>query len=78
MSNGKDQSAKLWDLRSMYSSDHHSSLSHVPERFAWDYRWMNYPVRDTPGQPDLGLCLLLTLLCCAVMPGLGRAVQAPA
>ncbi|MGJ2543812.1 hypothetical protein ACR8G9_22740 [Salmonella enterica subsp. enterica serovar Paratyphi A] len=43
ISNGKDQSIKLWDIRKM------SSKVTCPNprlrNFEWDYRWMDYPVR---------------------------------
>ena len=39
LSNGKDQAAKLWDLRKMLSAAQHARLPHarVPN-FEWDYR----------------------------------------
>ena len=43
LSNSKDQTAKLWDLRSMMSSEKFESLPPVPPRAQWDYRWMEYP-----------------------------------
>ena len=45
LTNSKDQSAKLWDLRGMYSSTNVESLLLPEPRFNWDYRWMQYPVR---------------------------------
>jgi DDB1- and CUL4-associated factor 11 len=43
VTNGKDQSAKLWDVRSMLTTggDSPSSLIHCP--VSWDYRWEDYP-----------------------------------
>lgn len=44
MSNAKDQSAKLWDVRAMLSPAAARALprSTVP-RFPFDYRWQAYP-----------------------------------
>ncbi|KAK1437258.1 hypothetical protein QVD17_03047 [Tagetes erecta] len=42
ISNGKDQTIKLWDIRKMSSN-----AARTPRfrNFEWDYRWMDYPVR---------------------------------
>eukprot|EP01087_Luapelamoeba_hula_P001903 TRINITY_DN116_c1_g2_i3.p1 TRINITY_DN116_c1_g2~~TRINITY_DN116_c1_g2_i3.p1 ORF type:complete len:657 (+),score=79.47 TRINITY_DN116_c1_g2_i3:125-2095(+) len=40
VSNSKDQTAKLWDLRSMSRPD---DAPAVPKKYNWDYRGMNYP-----------------------------------
>ncbi|GAB4823240.1 hypothetical protein N2152v2_010286 [Parachlorella kessleri] len=47
ISNGKDQTVKLWDLRGMRSHAEAQQLrrDRVPH-FSWDYRWMEYPGRD--------------------------------
>ncbi|GIL45394.1 hypothetical protein Vafri_2645 [Volvox africanus] len=50
LSNAKDQTAKLWDLRTLQAGGslrdptaaEHLPMSHVP-RFNWDYRWQEYP-----------------------------------
>lgn len=40
ISNGKDQTIKLWDIRKMSSNTRSNSV----DRYAdWDYRWMEYP-----------------------------------
>ncbi|XP_010914357.1 LEC14B homolog [Elaeis guineensis] len=39
ISNGKDQTTKLWDIRRMSSTPKFST----PKRFYWDYRWDEYP-----------------------------------
>ncbi|XP_072954462.1 LEC14B homolog [Typha angustifolia] len=39
ISNGKDQTIKLWDIRRMSSTIKFS----LPKTFEWDYRWMLYP-----------------------------------
>eukprot|EP00898_Chlorokybus_atmophyticus_P002883 jgi/Chlat1/3596/Chrsp234S03581 len=44
ISNAKDQTIKLWDIRKMLSSDAFDKLP--PSRgvlLKWDYRWMDYP-----------------------------------
>ncbi|XP_010242588.1 PREDICTED: LEC14B homolog, partial [Nelumbo nucifera] len=40
ISNGKDQTIKLWDIRKMSSS---ASCSTTFRNNEWDYRWMDYP-----------------------------------
>ncbi|KAK6930087.1 WD40 repeat [Dillenia turbinata] len=40
ISNGKDQTLKLWDIRKM--SPHGASIP-VLRELNWDYRWMDYP-----------------------------------
>ncbi|EFJ51643.1 hypothetical protein VOLCADRAFT_103278 [Volvox carteri f. nagariensis] len=51
LSNAKDQTAKLWDLRMVReggslrhpaASEDHLATTHVP-RYNWDYRWQEYP-----------------------------------
>ncbi|KAJ7559677.1 hypothetical protein O6H91_04G096100 [Diphasiastrum complanatum] len=43
ISNGKDQTLKLWDIRKMSSGPpNRSKLPKIPT-FNWDYRWMEYP-----------------------------------
>ena len=44
ISNAKDQSIKLWDLRGMLSQAEFSTLKYAGlPRYHWDYRWMEYP-----------------------------------
>jgi len=43
LSNSKDQSAKLWDIRAMLES-----CPRRTERFDWDYRWQSYPGLGVP------------------------------
>ncbi|XP_021765453.1 LEC14B homolog isoform X1 [Chenopodium quinoa] len=40
ISNGKDQTIKLWDIRKMSSN---SECATTPRNYDWDYRWMDYP-----------------------------------
>ncbi|KAI5079705.1 hypothetical protein GOP47_0005184 [Adiantum capillus-veneris] len=44
ISNGKDQSIKLWDIRKMSSTTTASKSKgkRIPS-YSWDYRWMDYP-----------------------------------
>jgi DDB1- and CUL4-associated factor 11 len=47
LTNGKDQTAKLWDIRKMVSpSSGQAVASGMSSTF--DYRFMAYPVRDSP------------------------------
>ncbi|KAL5995085.1 L14B [Asimina triloba] len=43
ISNGKDQTIKLWDIRRMSSNE---SAGLMQRAFDWDYQRMNYPVRE--------------------------------
>lgn len=46
LSNCKDQSAKIWDMRrSLVSEAEENAQPNIPPvpRFRWDYRWMTYP-----------------------------------
>ncbi|KAF9605273.1 hypothetical protein IFM89_015889 [Coptis chinensis] len=50
ISNGKDQTIKLWDIRKMPSNASSSSSSSSSSgmqfrNYEWDYRWMEYPPR---------------------------------
>lgn len=40
ISNGKDQTLKLWDIRRMSSN---ATCNPGFRNYEWDYRWMNYP-----------------------------------
>ncbi|KNA08093.1 hypothetical protein SOVF_165740 [Spinacia oleracea] len=40
ISNSKDQSIKLWDVRKMSSN---VTCDLAPRNYEWDYRWMDYP-----------------------------------
>ncbi|XP_062022977.1 LEC14B protein [Rosa rugosa] len=42
ISNSKDQSIKLWDIRKM-SSSATAARNPGPRHHEWDYRWMDYP-----------------------------------
>lgn len=72
ISNGKDQSIKLWDIRRMSANPTDSR----PRTFAWDYRWMAYPREDRylrhPNDQSLatyrGHSVLRTLIRCYFSP----------
>lgn len=42
ISNGKDQTIKLWDIRRMTSN---ATSNSGFRNYEWDYRWMDYPLR---------------------------------
>ncbi|KAJ9696341.1 hypothetical protein PVL29_008523 [Vitis rotundifolia] len=42
ISNGKDQSIKLWDIRKMSSN---ATCTPGFRNYEWDYRWMDYPTQ---------------------------------
>ncbi|KAD6120163.1 hypothetical protein E3N88_11434 [Mikania micrantha] len=73
ISNGKDQSIKLWDIRKMSSN-----APRTPgfRNYEWDYRWMDYPhrARDLKHPSDQsvatykGHSVLRTLIRCYFSP----------
>uniref|UniRef100_A0A0D6R1N9 Uncharacterized protein n=1 Tax=Araucaria cunninghamii TaxID=56994 RepID=A0A0D6R1N9_ARACU len=73
ISNGKDQTIKLWDIRKMTSGN--PTQRKVPS-FTWDYRWMEYPGagRDIKHPYDQSLmtyrghAVLRTLIRCYFSP----------
>ncbi|CAN1149864.1 LEC14B homolog [Linum perenne] len=73
ISNGKDQTTKLWDIRKMTSNAIYTPRLRDPD---WDYRWMEYPERDkTMKHPrDMSLAtyvghsVLRTLIRCYFSP----------
>lgn len=78
ISNGKDQTLKLWDIRKMTSgspSIRGSKQQKIPS-FRWDYRWVDYPGmgRDIrhPNDQSLmtykGHLVLRTLIRCYFSP----------
>ncbi|KAF5732729.1 LEC14B protein isoform X2 [Tripterygium wilfordii] len=74
ISNGKDQSIKLWDVRRMSSST--TCNLGRPRNHEWDYRWMDYPTesRDWKHPADQsvatykGHSVLRTLIRCYFSP----------
>ncbi|CAL8463196.1 g2730 [Coccomyxa elongata] len=47
LSNSKDQTARLWDIRKMYSAQEYNRLPrpNIPSFGNWDYRWADFPAR---------------------------------
>ncbi|XP_050237416.1 LEC14B protein isoform X2 [Mercurialis annua] len=72
ISNGKDQTIKLWDIRKMTSNYTCAGL----RNYEWDYRWMDYPpqAKDLkhPGDQSVatyrGHSVLRTLIRCYFSP----------
>nr|XP_043637322.1 LEC14B protein [Erigeron canadensis] len=73
ISNGKDQTIKLWDIRKMSPN-----AIHTPgfRNYEWDYRWMDYPLRardvkhpnDQSVSTYKGHSVLRTLIRCYFSP----------
>uniref|UniRef100_A0A061S995 WD repeat-containing protein 23 n=1 Tax=Tetraselmis sp. GSL018 TaxID=582737 RepID=A0A061S995_9CHLO len=79
ISNAKDQTIKLWDLRKMSPANQHN-MERQPINlplFHWDYRWMDYPGKgfdirhpfDTSLFTYRGHSVLQTLVRCYFSPG---------
>ncbi|XP_010667648.2 LEC14B homolog isoform X1 [Beta vulgaris subsp. vulgaris] len=74
ISNGKDQTIKLWDIRMMSSNS--ECVSRPRTNFNWDYRWMDYPAKlremKHPNDQSLatyrGHSVLRTLIRCHFSP----------
>ncbi|RUS17920.1 WD40-repeat-containing domain protein [Endogone sp. FLAS-F59071] len=74
LSNGKDQSMKLWDLRKMASSKDFQKIERIDLRKDWDYRNRSYP-GEAPSHPNdcsvmtyRGHKVLRTLIRCHFSP----------
>ncbi|CAI9300542.1 unnamed protein product [Lactuca saligna] len=73
ISNGKDQTIKLWDIRKMSSN---ATRSPGFRNYEWDYRWMDYPLRardvkhpsDQSVSTYKGHSVLRTLIHCYFSP----------
>ncbi|CEG38776.1 WD40 repeat-containing protein [Plasmopara halstedii] len=46
ISNSKDQTTKLWDIRKCFSFQKHNELPQFRRPYAWDYRYQAYPGRN--------------------------------
>ncbi|KAL9600624.1 MAG: hypothetical protein Q9219_003057 [cf. Caloplaca sp. 3 TL-2023] len=75
LSNGKDQTMKLWDLRKMVSTDKAPKHRHKRYSTSFDYRFMAYPEREYEPHPDdcslvtfRGHRVLKTLIRCHFSP----------
>lgn len=58
LSNGKDQTMKLWDLRKMISTERASKIDSSEYASGFDYRFMNYS--DSQHRPHPDDCSLVT------------------
>lgn len=75
LSNGKDQSMKLWDLRKMMTTARYDSLDAPNYRTGFDYRWDRYPEHAYTRHPHdcsvvtfCGHKVLKTLIRCHFSP----------
>nr|CCA13971.1 conserved hypothetical protein [Albugo laibachii Nc14] len=46
LSNSKDQTSKLWDLRQSHTAEVHNQSPPFRKPYYWDYRYENYPGRN--------------------------------
>ncbi|XP_051631615.1 LOW QUALITY PROTEIN: DDB1- and CUL4-associated factor 11-like, partial [Manacus candei] len=85
VSNSKDQSAKLWDLRRPAGPGGVAAARRAVARQSWDYRWQRAPAQarkatPLPGDASLvtfrGHVVLHTLLRCRLGPAPGHALAA--
>ncbi|CDU23320.1 uncharacterized protein SPSC_01949 [Sporisorium scitamineum] len=77
ISNGKDQSCRLWDLRMMHSSSKYDSMTHLDYGLRnWDYRNMSY--RQPRYQAHPHDCSVMTYRGHAVLKTLIRCHFSPA
>lgn len=77
ISNSKDQSCKLWDIRKCLGSDAHEQLPYYRRQYSWDYRYQSYPGRnrlpvthphDTSVMTYRGHMVMETLIRCHFSP----------
>lgn len=78
VTNSKDQSVKLWDLRRFSSSDAQEHAKQVVRTHNWDYRWQNVPWKPASSNPKMagdtslmtyrGHSVLQTLIRCHFSP----------
>lgn len=77
ISNSKDQSCKLWDIRKCLSSEAHEKLPYYRRPYSWDYRYQAYPGRnrlpvthphDTSVMTYRGHMVMETLIRCHFSP----------
>jgi WD repeat-containing protein 23 len=76
ISNGKDQTMKLWDIRRMKSQDDVESQTHDRSRLRsnWDYRYQNYRYQHRVHPNDMSIMsyvghrVLQTLIRCYFSP----------
>ncbi|KAK9796237.1 hypothetical protein WJX73_006957 [Symbiochloris irregularis] len=80
ISNCKDQTIKLWDLRKCHSEHRAQQLQEqggVRCSYQWDYRWMNYPGRGLDVRHPMD-CSVMTYHGHSVLRTLMRAYFSPA
>ena len=75
LSNGKDQTMKLWDLRKMMSTEESSKINHGQYTRRFDYRFMNY--NDVDYRPHPHDCSLVTYVGHSVLKTLIRCHFSP-
>ena len=75
LSNGKDQTMKLWDLRKMMSTEQSAKINHQSYSSGYDYRYMTYSdIHYSPHPYDCSLVtyrghsVLKTLIRCHFSP----------
>lgn len=75
LSNGKDQTTKLWDIRKLISVDKWDRTAQVDYQTSFDYRHMQYPGHAAQKHPDdrsvmtyTGHAILKTLIRCGFSP----------
>ncbi|ORX93571.1 WD40 repeat-like protein [Basidiobolus meristosporus CBS 931.73] len=75
LTNGKDQTMKLWDIRKMMSYDTFESSDRLDLRLKWDYRFQEYPSPKIVKHPQdcsvmtyTGHRVLKTLIRCHFSP----------
>ncbi|XP_064641112.1 DDB1- and CUL4-associated factor 11-like [Lineus longissimus] len=77
LSNSKDQSIKLWDVRKFATTEAQQATKRAVARQTWDYRWQQFPRRvirkkvipgDTSIMTYRGHSILYTLIRCHFSP----------
>ncbi|CAG8690130.1 8053_t:CDS:10, partial [Funneliformis caledonium] len=75
LSNSKDQTMKLWDIRMMISGERFDKIQLEDYRLEWDYRWNHYPgdrnfkhPQDVSVMTYRGHSVLKTLIRCHFSP----------
>ena len=78
LSNSKDQTMKLWDIRMMMDTNKFRTLKPMRYMTGYDYRWRRYPIEDFEPHPHdcsvvtfRGHKVLKTLIRCHFSPPIG-------
>ncbi|XP_014681474.1 PREDICTED: DDB1- and CUL4-associated factor 11-like isoform X3 [Priapulus caudatus] len=77
ISNSKDQTIKLWDIRRFSSDDAQEQTRRAVANQSWDYRWQGVPRRSQRKQQLLGDSSLMTYRGHCVLHTLIRAYFSP-